>query len=59
MYFKNVYNYDDSRYGCVNLSACSRLSARLLKDIVETLTGDAAPLSRLLSPSGNGPLMCV
>ena len=29
------------RYSCVNLSACSRLSARL-KDIVETLTGDAA-----------------
>ena len=32
---------------CVNFSACSRLSVGL-KDIVETLTGDAATLSRLI-----------
>ena len=31
---------------CVNFSACSRLSVGL-KDIVETLTGDAAILIRL------------
>ena len=31
---------------CVNLSACSRLSVGL-KDLVETLTGDAGALSGL------------
>ena len=43
MYLKNAKMIV---FSCVNLSACSRLSVDL-KDIEETLTGDAATLSRL------------
>ena len=39
-------NYSSSSSSSVNLSACSRLSVGL-KDIVETLTDDAATLIRL------------